>query len=670
MIGSTKGTAPYGSWPSPITAQDVAVSDVGLTGLQVQAGRGGPTVWWSEIRPAEAGRETVLRVGRDGHVEEMLPSAWSAQSRVHEYGGGAWTPIGQELIFVRATDQRLYRTSGAGVDPESLVPPAPVGQEVRYADLSTDPNGTTVFCVRERHSRGKVYRDLAAVELTASRSGEPVARSLHTGADFYSSPRSSPDGKQLVWLSWDHPQMPWDGTQLWVADRDPDGAVRAARLLAGGPGESVFQPEWGADGRLYFVSDRTGWWNLYRLASGAVGDPEPVCPMKEECGWPQWQFGYASYALLGGELSGHAALVHGTATRALGLLDFGSGLLVDLDLPYTAYSPYLSAAGTTLALRASAPHLPSALLEIDLATSEVHTLQAGVDRPLDPQYVSLPSSVTVSSKQGRRVHGHLYPPAHPELIGPADRLPPYVIFVHGGPTSQQQPSYDPEISYFTSRGLGVAVVHYAGSTGYGRAYREQLLGQWGIVDVEDCVAVAEYLSETGLADEARLAIRGASAGGWTTLCALTQSSVFSAGVSYYGVADLITLAESTHDFESHYLDGLVGPLPASRGIYRQRSPLTHAAKLSCPVLLLQGADDEVVPAEQAQSFASALRARRLPFAHLVFPDERHGFDRAETIMRALEAELSFYSQVLQFDVHDVPPLALERSDAPRPALGS
>lgn len=643
---------PYGEWPSPITAADVARSGV-LPGFPTLVGG---ELWWSEMRPAEDGRTAVVRQRPDGTVEDILPAPWSARTRVHEYGGLSWLAVpGEEaaLVFANGADQRLYLLRPGG-DPEPLTPEPDRPAALRYAAPVLGPGGKEVMCVRESHLEDGVSRHVVAVPLDGSAAPDPASVREVTGdSDFLAHPRVSPDGRRIAWIAWDHPRMPWDGTELRVADL-VDGVATDPRTVLGGPDESVMQPEWADDRALYAVSDRSGWWNLHRV-SVDTGDVEALCPREDESGFPMWLLGFTTYAVLG---DGRLAVLHGTGTNALGVLDPDTGELTDLDLPFSAWRPYLSADGSLVTGLTSSATEPRTVVRVDVATGALERVRAAADSVPDPAYLSRPVSVTLPGPQGREVHAHVYPPHNAEVRAPDGELPPYVVFVHGGPTSQSPPDLKLEVAYFTSRGLGVVDVDYGGSSGYGRAYRERLRGQWGVVDVEDCVAAVRALVDRGDADGARLAIRGESAGGWTTLSALTRTDAFAAGASYYGVADLLRFAEDTHDFESRYLDGLIGPLPESRGVYEQRAPLSHVDGLSCPVLLLQGSEDEVVPPSQSLMFRDALVGKGIPHAYLEFEGEQHGFRKETSIVASLEAELSFYGQVFGFDPPGVPKLPL------------
>lgn len=628
-------TTPYGAWPSPLTAADVAARTVRLTWPRLV----GEEVWWTEDRPDQGGRSVVVRRLLDGTVEDVLPPPWNARTRVHEYGGNPWLVADGALVFAELADQRLWRLV-PGEDPVALtpVPDEPAG--TRYAELLQV--GGEVWCVQERHHAGAVSRALVAVPLD----GSGRVRELLADRHFLAHPRLSPDGNHLAWIAWDHPQMPWDGTQLRVAPVS-EGTLGAPRTLIGSSQESVFQPEWGDDTSLLAVSDRSGWWNLVRV--GLDGRVTPLHPAQQEYAGPLWELGLTWSSWLD---DGRLWALHG---GQLGVLDT-TGELVDLDLPLSSVTMLHSDGRRAVAVGASATSPPCVVLVDPDGSHEVVHVSAQV--PVEPEWLPVPSPRTFTSAAGRVVHALVYAPTSPEARPPEGELPPYVVFVHGGPTTQASPVLDLRKAFFTSRGIGVIDVDYGGSTGYGRPYRDALRGQWGVVDVEDCVAAARGLAEAGLADGSRLLIRGGSAGGWTVLSCLTGTDGFAAGTSYYGVADLVGLARDTHDFESRYLDGLVGPLPESLEVYRQRSPLNHVDGLSCPVLLLHGAEDLVVPPAQAEVFREALVRKHIPHAYLLFEGEQHGFRRTETLVAALEAELSFYGQVLGFTPPGVPVLPL------------
>ena len=648
-------TLPYGAWPSPISAADVAESGVSLGFVDSV----GDEVWWGETRASEGGRTTVVRRKADGTVVDALPEPWHARTRVHEYGGKAWLPLpgvgGDEpsLVFAHWDDQRLYVLE-PGATPRALTPEPPEPGSLRYADPTLSPDGREVLCIREAHVDGKVTRRIVAVPLDGAASEDPTGvLEVAGGSDFLGHPRISPDGQRLAWLAWDHPRMPWEGTEVRVADLE-GGVATNVRTVIGGPEESVLQPEWVDDSTLYVVSDRTGWWNLYRLDLTGQ-EPEPLCPRDEEFGFPMWVLGFVSYVVLG---DGRIAVIHGTGTYSLGILDPASGELTDLDVPFTVWPPYPVLVGDDLVTVAGSATEPLTVVRIGLDTGDVQRLRSSLDRVPDPAYLPEPRSEALPGPNGRVVHAHVFPPRNPDAQAPDGELPPYVVFVHGGPTAQSFPILNLDIAYFTSRGIGIVSVDYGGSTGYGRAYRELLERQWGIVDVEDCVAAAQALVEAGDADGSRIAIRGGSAGGWTTLAALTTTDYFTAGVSYFGVAELLKFAEDTHDFESRYLDSLIGPLPEAHDVYVERAPLSHVEDASCPVLLLQGSEDEVVPPSQSTMFRDALARKGILHAYIEFEGEQHGFRKSASIIAAHEAELSFYGQVFGFEPPDVARLEL------------
>jgi dipeptidyl aminopeptidase/acylaminoacyl peptidase len=640
---------PYGTWPSPISAELVAAGGVSLDEVRVA----GPAVCWVEGRPLEGGRQVVRRAVPGLPVEDLVPEGFNARTRVHEYGGGSYALAGETLFFSNFRDQRLYRLDPGGDRPRPVTPEPPTPAAHRYADACPTPDGRRLVCVRERHQDGQVDNEL--VVLPADGGGEPLV--LAAGRDFYASPRVSPDGRRLAWLEWDHPNMPWDGTELRLAALDGDALAGDPVTVAGGPDEAVFQPEWSPDGVLHLISDRTGWWNLYRVGSQGSGALEALFPAEEEFGHPQWVFGMATYAFLPG---GRIACIHGRGPlQRLGVLE-ADGTLADLDLPFTSFHPpQVRAAGERVACIAGSPADARAVVLIDPAGGGVEVLRSSEDRELDPGYLTVPEPIEFPTEGGRTAHALYYPPANRDAQGPAGERPPLVVASHGGPTSGVTSDLHVSYQYFTSRGIAVVDVDYGGSTGYGRAYRQRLDGRWGIVDVDDCVAAARHLVGRGDVDPARLAIRGGSAGGYTTLCALTFRDDFTAGASYYGVADVAALARDTHKFESRYLDRLIGPWPEAEALYRERSPIHFTDRLSCPVILLQGLEDEVVPPTQAEMMAAALDAKGIPYAYLPFPGEQHGFRQAAHIRRALEAELYFYSRVFAFDLADpVDPVAI------------
>ena len=650
---TARATLPYGSWPSPISAADVARAGVRVGFPLVRDG----DVWWQETRPEEGGRTTVVHLG-GGHRTELLQAPWNARTRVHEYGGRSYLPIpvddGHALVFSNFEDQRLYRLDPGASGPRPLTPEPALPGGLRYADYVLSPDGLEVWCVCEGHTPDGIRRAIVAVPLDGSAAADASAiRELVSGADFYAFPAPSPGGGHLAWVQWNHPRMPWDGTEIRVAAMK-DGQPVAPRTVKGSTTESVLAPLWRDDESLYVISDWPGWWNIYQVSLRGES-PQALYPAEEEFAGPLWVLGGMPYALLG---DGRLAVLHGEGDQRLGIYDPETLELTDLEVPYDSWQMCVSADGSTIVGIAGSSTIPQSVVRIDTATGRVEVLRREIADPPDPAYLPEARAEQLVGPFGRPVHAFVYPPSNPEFTGPDDELPPYVVFVHGGPTGHSTSVLNLEVAYFTSRGIGVVDVNYGGSTGYGRAYRERLRRQWGVVDVEDAIASAQALADRGVADPRRLAIRGGSAGGWTTLAAVTRTEVFKAATSYYGVSDLKSLAEATHDFESQYLVSLIGPLPGFERAYAERSPLNSADRAACPVLLLQGLEDPVVPPDQSERFAAALAAKKIPHAYITFEGESHGFRRAETIIAALEAELAFYGQILGFKPTGVKPIEL------------
>jgi dipeptidyl aminopeptidase/acylaminoacyl peptidase len=678
---------PCGTWPSPITAADVAGQYRTVSFPVTKDGE----VWWQETLPGEQGRTTVVHLGSDGKPRQVLSAPWNARTRVHEYGGRAYLPVragkpgarlprqrGWAIVFANFADQRLYLVDqsdadGAGFSPAPLTPALP-GEPgtpaLRYADFALSPDGAEVWCVQERHEAGKVTRAIVAVPLDGSAAEQPDAiRELVSGADFYAFPTLSPDGRRLAWISWNHPRMPWDGTELRVASVE-DGVPGKGWLVKGGIGESVLAPAWRDDTSLYLISDWPGWWNLYNLSTtGSLA--EPVYPAEEEFAGPLWRLGESPYAVLA---DGRLAVLHGCGGMRLGLLDPFTGEFSDLDIPYRIFSSGLSVDGMTVVGVAGGPSTGMSVIRVDTATGKTKKLYSPAARLPAAGYLPKARKLELEGRFGQTVHAWVYPPANPDAVPQEGELPPYVVWAHGGPASHVDRRLDLEKAYFTSRGIGVIDVNYGGSTGYGRVYRERLRRQWGVVDVEDVIAAAQALVKAGEADGARLVIRGGSAGGWTALAAVTVAagdSPFQAAASYYGITDLRSFAATTHDFESRYTDGLIGPLPGFEATYAERSPAQRVSSRTCPVLQLHGQDDSIVPPAQAHALAAQLTHQGIPHALLEFKEEGHGFRRTETIIAALEAELSLYAQALNFPHPESPMLRLHTTTpeipAPEPA---
>jgi dienelactone hydrolase len=661
---------PCGTWPSPITAADVAGQYRQVSFPMAIDGE----VWWQETLPGELGRTTVVHLGTEGKPRQVLSAPWDARTRVHEYGGRSYLPVRTAgrggkgpwaILFANHADQRLYLAGEQGADGAAATPrpltPAPLGEAgtaaFRYADFVLSPDGGEVWCVQERHEAGKVTRAIVAVPLDGSAAEQPDAvRELVSGADFYAFPTPSPDGGRLAWVCWNHPRMPWDGTELRAARVD-DGMPGKGALVKGAIGESVLAPVWHDDASLYLISDWPGWWNLYTL-SLVAGVAEAVYPAEEEFAWPLWRLGERPYGVLA---DGRIAVLHGCGGMRLGVLDPGTGELADLDIPYRIFGSGLSVDGMSVVAVAAGPSAPMSVIRVDMTTGKARKLYSPAGRLPASGYLPKARKLEFEGKFGQEVHAWVYPPASPDAIVPDGELPPYVVWAHGGPASMADRRPDLEKAYFTSRGIGVIDVNYGGSAGYGRVYRERLRRRWGVVDVEDVIAAAQALVSSGDADGERLVIRGGSAGGWTALAAVTvhaADSPFRAATSYYGITDPRGFAATTHDFESRYTDGLIGPLPGFEAAYAERSPAQRVTSKTCPILQLQGQDDPIVPPTQAHALAAQLTHKGIPHALLQFREESHGFRRPETIIAAVEAELSLYAQALNFPHPDTPMLRL------------
>jgi dipeptidyl aminopeptidase/acylaminoacyl peptidase len=609
------------------------LTDAGIGLSEISAD--GADLYWVESRPAEAGRWVIVRRMPDGVVEDVSPAGFNSRTRAHEYGGGAYGVADGVVISSSFEDQRVYRLDGAEPQPITPEPQLPAGD--RYADYAM--HNDLVFCVREHHRPdAEAVNEIVAFPIDGSASPRVIAG----GHDFYSSPSVSPDGGHLAWLSWDHPNMPWDGTELWSAALAPDGTLGEATRVAGGSDESVFQPEWSPDGRLHFVSDRTGWWNLYR--SEGSPDVTSLYPMDAEFGSPQWQFGYRRYAFL--SATQIAAVYEDDGISRLAVVENRTLSICDSDRDVIA-DTLAVASGRVWTVAASVTD-PAAVVGIDPNTGEGKVVRSSHSLDLDRGYLSRPETITFPTTGGAIAHAFYYPPANADFVAAAGELPPLVVWSHGGPTGATKQGFTLGRQFWTSRGFALVDVNYRGSAGYGRDYRNALRGQWGIIDTDDCIAAARYLADQGLVDRQRMAIRGGSAGGYTTLCALTFHDEFATGASYFGVADIGALAEETHKFESRYMDSMIGPYPEAADRYRERSPVFHTDQLSKPMLILQGLDDEVVLPNQAEMMIEALDGKAIPYAYLAFEGEGHGFRRAENIERSAEAELLFYGWVFGF----------------------
>ena len=631
----TPQVAPYGSWKSPITPDLITGASVRLGMVALD----GHDTYWLEGRAAEGGRNVLVRRTTGGATSDVLPAPFNARSSVHEYGGGDFVVSDGVIYFSNFADQRVYRMTPNNATPEPITPKA----STYYADYVVDQRRNRLICVREDHT--DTTREAVNTLVSIALDGGGRITELVSGNDFYSTPRLSPDGAQLAWLTWKHPNMPWDGTELWVGDI-VDGQIVTGKRVAGGIRESIFQPSWSPDGILHFVSDRSGWWNLYRLQDGAY---HPLCVKEAEFGSPQWMFGMSTYGFASSERIICTYKQHGN--DHLASLDTTSGTLTPFHLPYTVIN-WLHVTSNRAVFAAAASDTPETIVQLDLATSEVKPLQQRTAPPVSSAYFSMPHALEFPTEQERTAFAFFYPPHNPDFVAPATELPPLLVMSHGGPTSATTSAFSLKIQYWTSRGIAVLDVNYGGSTGYGRAYRERLNGQWGIVDVDDCINGANYLVRRGDVDRNKLAITGGSAGGYTTLCALTFRDTFKVGASYYGISDIESLLADGHKFESRYDSTMIGPYPEQRDLYHQRSPLYHSEQLSAPVIFFQGLQDKVVTPNQAERMVEALRAKKVPVAYVVFEEEGHGFRSAKNIKRSLEAELYFYAQVLGFTLAD------------------
>jgi dienelactone hydrolase len=654
MVMPDPQTASYGSWSSPITSDLIVASTIGLGGILLD----GTDVYWLESRPQENGRSVIVRRAADGGSVDVTPAVASAgeatfsvRTRVHEYGGGSYFVSDGVVYFCNDADQRLYRQE-RGRTAVAITPDPARPRGLRYADGVTDTRRGRMIWVREDHTTPDPEPINTLVEIPLD--GSQLQRVLQSGRDFYAAPRLSPDGSRLAWLEWSHPNMPWIGCELWVGECAADGSVGNKRLVAGGDDESIFQPEWSPDGTLYFVSDRVQpslegrWWNLFRVRGDAMDNPariEPVYAVPAEFGRAQWVFRLSTYAFTSASQLVCSYVQDGV--HRMSIVDLASLEPRAVATPHEDIS-FVRATTERVYFVGGSPTTPLALVELDLDSGQTTTLKLSTTQDIEAyrKYLSVPQPVTFETDNGQQAHGLFYPPRNADFTAPAGELPPLLVHCHGGPTAAASPTLSWGTQYWTSRGFAVLDVNYGGSTGYGREYRLRLQGSWGVVDVADCANGARYLAITGRVDAERWAISGASAGGYTTLAALTFRKDFKTGASYYGISDLEALAKDTHKFESHYLDGLIGPYPQRKNLYVARSPVHSAQLLAVPVAFFQGAEDRVVPQQQAEEMVEALRRQRIPFLYLLFDGEQHGFRRADNIKRALDAELYFYATFL------------------------
>jgi len=637
--------APYGSWKSPITSDLIVSGSVGLG----QSTFDGDDIYWVEMRPKEAGRNVIVRCDATLAQTDMTPQPLNARTKVHEYGGGDYLAAEGVIYFSNFADQRVYRQDGPA-EPRPITPEA----DVRYADYCVDQSRRRLLCIREDHRNPDAEAVNSIVSLDLEDNSE-CGRVLIEGNDFYSSPRVSPDGSQLAWLTWNHPNMPWDGCELWVGEFGEDGSLASTRWVAGGAAESIFQPEWSPDGVLYFASDTSGWWSLHRISSD--GEIESVGHAKGELGLPQWLFGMSVYAFASQDLIVCSHIDQGVST--FGRIDTITGKLTTVDCPYTDIQ-FVHARNGQVVFRGGSPTDVVSIVKYDVNSGEFETLRRSNDLEIFPRYFSVPRAIEFPTEGGLTAHGFFYPPQNPDYRAPDNEKPPLIVKSHGGPTAAASTALSLSAQYWTSRGFAVLDVNYGGSTGYGRQYRERLNKKWGIVDVDDCANGARYLANRGEVDGNRLVITGGSAGGYTTLCALTFRNTFKAGASHFGVSDAEALARDTHKYESQYLTGLLGPYPERKDIYYERSPINFPERLSCPVIFFQGLEDKVVPPDQAEKMVEAMRAKNIPVAYVAFAGEQHGFRQAENIKRALDGELYFYSKIFGFELSEpVEPVKIE-----------
>ncbi len=618
---------PYGAWDSPLTGESMVQSSLRLGQIQVD----GDKVFWTEGRPNEKGRTALMRWSISGTIQEYGDPGHDVRTRAHEYGGGAFLTDNSRCFYINNEDQQIYEVIDANKARQITD-----HQGFRYADLLIDEQRNCLFAIAEDHARTDDVQNMV-VRIPLGDNGEQYV--IAGGHDFYANPQLSPDGSQLLFITWDLPDMPWDSSQLWLASLDEKGNPEAVECIAGGENESIFQPLWDPDGSIYFVSDRSNWWNLYHYSSGIS---TCILKMDAEFGLPQWVFGMSTYTILRtGELVATYRELEGSK---LIHIDVKNQSFNRIDVPYSVIDQ-VRGSGDRIAFLGYTDSAPGAVVSMNLKNGELDILQRSSDVEISIRNVSQPKLISFESHPDEATYAWYYPPCNPDFEAPQHDKPPLIVLSHGGPTAYSSMAFSPGIQFWTLRGFAVVDVNYSGSTGFGRAYRERLKGTWGIRDVEDCAAAAQHLVREGEVDPDRLIIKGSSAGGYTTLAALTFSDVFKAGASYYGVGDLTTLAQDTHKFESRYLDQLVGPYPEAKETYIDRSPLNHADQLKCPVIFLQGLEDPVVPPEQAESMVAALKQNRIPVAYLPFGGESHGFRRATTIVKAIESEYAFYMKV-------------------------
>ena len=635
-----KTVAPYGSWKTPISPDTLVSTSSGI-GRATQVALDGDDIYWAESRPEEGGRVVVVGRSPDGAVTELTPAPYNVRSTVYEYGGGAYAVSGGVVYFSNFADQRLYRLKPGGV-PEALTPEA----DLRYADGVVDAGRNMFFCVREDHSAGsgQPVDTIARVDLTGGDGGSVIV----SGNDFYASPRLSPDGRLLAWVAWDHPNMQWDASELWVAEVDEASGLGDRRKVAGGPGRGVTEPRWSPGGDLVFLSEQTGWLNLHRYRP-STGSVEALMDLEAEIGGFSFGLGTSTFAVESDRRIVCVRMDRGSSRLAT--LDTGSGGMEYVDTEFSEVSHVKAANGQAVIVGGS-PEAPQSVVRLDLETGEAEVLRSGARQAIDSAYLSAPEPIEFPTEDGVTSHAFYYAPSNADFEAPAGELPPLIVISHGGPTGATSCVLDLNIQFWTSRGFGVVDVNYGGSTGFGREYRERLRLRWGIVDLDDCINSAKHLIERGDADPDRVLIRGGSAGGYTTLASLAFRDFYKAGASYYGLSDLEGIVKDTHKLESQYLDGLIGPYPERRDLYLERSPVHSADRINCPLILFQGLEDKAVPPSQAEYMLEAMRSRGLPVAYVPFADEQHGFRIAENIKQSLGNELYFYCRVFGIESAD------------------
>ncbi len=635
---SQKTTAPFGSWKSPVTPNLITAGSVRLSEPWVD----GDDLYWLEGRASEGGRYVIVRRSADGSVVDVIPKNFNARNAVHEYGGGAYAVHDGTVYFANWDDQRLYRTTPGG-QPEPITSEPVIARGDRYSDLDITPDGRQIVCVRERHHEDR-EADNEIVVVATDGSSEPQV--IATGRDFYSSPRISPDGAAISWTSWDHPNMPWDGTELWSATYNPDGSIAFESQIAGGKDESIYQPSWSPNGLLHFVSDRTGWWNLHSWRNGAA---ENLLSEEFDAGGPSWAFRFSTYC----QREDGSSLVRKSEGASGALVKVGpdGGRTGVIEVPYSDIS-YVTSGGDIVYFIGASPTREPEIVRLDPQNGAIEVIKKSSTVEVDPGYISVPEAISFPTTESAIAHAYYYAPKNEELTGDPGELPPLMVICHGGPTSSTSASLSLMTQYWTSRGIAVVDVNYRGSTGYGRVYRNALREKWGLYDTHDCIAAADYLAKRNLVDRKRTVIRGGSAGGYTTINALTFHNVFAAGAAYYGIADLNVFLGDTHKFESRYLDSMIGPYPQEKQRYHDRSAINFTDQLSAPMIIFQGLEDKIVPPSQAEIMVKALEQNGIMHAYVPFEGEQHGFRKSENIERALEAELYFYGKSLGYTPAD------------------